>query len=157
MVSLNFRLVLWIGGEQNLGAMKYALFLFLSVAAFAKSSDYNMTLHVTQTRQIPFTHGANNSSSTDCQLIGSNLNCNTTDTSFNGIPGVRFVMAATASDGNNYMFSCDAAWRWSHCSGLLTGDYHARRDGGQLVIEYFDKNRKSKEAKYQILQIDESH
>ena len=131
------------------------LLLFLSVAAFAKTApEYNLTLNVIQTKQVPFTHGAHSSSNTDCQMIGNEMSCNTTDTSFQGFQGVANVMMATASNGNSYMFECDAQWRWSHCVALYSGQsYRARLDGGRLAIEYVDSKGKTKEGKYNIIQM----
>ena len=142
--------------EENPCAMKKALlFALLSTAAFAADAkQYSMVLTVVSTKSVPFRSGAQSGSQTDCYINGNNINCNTTDTSFSGIPGVSFLMLAKSTDGNTYLFGCDAQWRWSHCTGLQTGKFHARMDGGSLAIEYLDRKGKPKEGKYRIFSME---
>ena len=135
--------------------MKAILALFLCCPLLAKDApkEYPLTLNVLQSKQTPFRHGASNSSQTNCRIIGDNINCDTYDTSFQGIPGVSFLMLATASDGNTYMFGCDAEWRWSHCDGLMVGKYSARFDKGRLAVSA-TFGKKQREVKYHIFQVE---
>lgn len=138
--------------------MKALIVLLFCCPLFAKDApkEYDLTIKVLQAKSTNFTHGANNSSHTDCQISGNDIDCHTQDTSFQGIRGTSYLMLATASDGNTYMFGCDAAWRWSHCGGLRAGQtFKARFDGGRLaVIAHFGTPEKftEKEIKYQIFQ-----
>lgn len=134
--------------------MKYLMTLIVLGSCLSQASDsYPLTISVKQTKQVQFTHGANKSSNTDCSISGNNISCNTQDTSFNGIPGVSYLMLATASDGNTYMFGCDAAWRWSKCGGLMLHEFPARIDGGNLIVRAHSKN-KEVDVKYSIFQVE---
>jgi hypothetical protein len=138
--------------------MKYFLALFFCLPLLAKDApkEYDLALTVLQAKSATFTHGANNSSQTNCQINGNNIDCGTHDTSFQGFRGLSYLMLATSSDGNTYMFGCDAAWRWSHCAGLRVGTtFRARFDNGRLaVIAKFGtpEKFKEKEIKYQVFQ-----
>ena len=132
--------------------MKTILVLALLFGSVPK--DYPLVLTVTKLKQTPFTRGGNNSARTNCRINGDDIYCDTANTSFAGIPGVSYLMLANASDGNTYLFGCDAQWRWSHCSGLLTEKFRARLDGGRLAVEVMDKKGKPKEIKYDIFSIE---
>ena len=138
--------------------MKYALaWVMLSTAALAKDpKPYTMTINVTSVKTVPLTNGSHSSAQTDCQIIGNDISCNTTNTSFSGIHGVSYAMLAKASDGNTYLFGCDAQWRWSHCIGLKPEEFRARMDGGSLFVEYVDSKGKLKECKYRIISMEKT-
>jgi hypothetical protein len=62
------------------------------------------------------------------------------------------AMLVAATNGNAYIIACDAAWRWSKCRGLVTGDtFRAKMTQKGLAVQYFVKS-KPKEATYSILQ-----
>lgn len=133
------------------------LLAVLSLSAVAKDAKpYNMTLTVVSVKTLPIASGARSSSQTDCQMLGNDISCNTTDTSFSGIHGVSYAILAKASDGNTYLFGCDAQWRWSHCIGLKPEEFNARLDGGALVVQYRDNKGKAKECKYHILSMEKT-
>jgi hypothetical protein len=60
-------------------------------------------------------------------------------------------MLVVASNRNAYIIACDAAWRWSKCRALITGDtFRAKMSSKGLTVEYFIKG-KPKEGTYSIL------
>lgn len=120
------------------------------------AKSYAMTLNVVSVKAVPFTHGARSNMQTDCHAVGNDISCDTTDMSFKGFSGMSYAMLAKASDGNTYLFGCDAQWRWSHCAGLRTNTFNARLDGVSLVVEYHDDKGRIKEGKYMILSMDKT-
>ncbi len=61
-------------------------------------------------------------------------------------------MLVVASDKNAYIIGCDAAWRWSKCVGLRSGDIFAAywvNDGVRVV--YLNDKGEPKENTYAVL------
>jgi hypothetical protein len=139
--------------------MKLAVLLLLCGVALGQTrhgKPYTMTLDVVSVKAVPFTHGARSGMRTDCRAVGNDISCDTTDSSFKGFQGMSYAILAKSSDGNTYLFGCEAQWRWSHCMGLKTESFHARVDGGSLVVEYHDNKGRIRDGKYAILSMDKT-
>lgn len=123
------------------------------------ATDYPLRLEILHTEQTPYSVQVGGGQiNTNCTFIGSYPNLSMSCTSSQMPPvGWRHVlnaMLAVASDGNAYIIACDAAWRWSKCVGLRTGDvFEAHWTKGGLAISYttLDKKRKQTEATYAVL------
>ena len=129
-----------------------AALFFGSMSAKDSPKQYDMSISVLDVKQVPFTSGGSNSSVTNCHIYGNTIYCDTQNMPSSGINGVSYLMLATASDGNTYLFGCSAQWRWSKCAGLETGSFKARRtnQGSLAVLATFGK--KEKEVTYDIFQ-----
>lgn len=69
-----------------------------------------------------------------------------------GWPHVLNALLVVASDGNAHIIACDAAWRWSKCKALRTGDiFQAHWAKRGLAVEYVTEKGKRKEATYAVL------
>jgi hypothetical protein len=141
------------------------------------SGAYPLSVRVLQTEQVPYTvQTGGGQVSTSCAINGttntngtviasgnvafgnatsySNLtmNCNSYQTPPIGWRHVLNAMLVVASNGNAYIIACDAAWRWSKCRGLITGDtFQAKMTSKGLAVQYY-VNGKPKEGTYSILQ-----
>jgi PEGA domain len=62
------------------------------------------------------------------------------------------TMLVVASDGNAYVLGCEAAFRWSKCKGLQTGNvFRASRIGQGLTVFAADPNGKATEVDLRVL------
>jgi hypothetical protein len=135
-----------------------------------------LTFKVLQSESVPYVVETSGGISTNCQISGSTsttmsaytsgnmtfgnatstpdlrMNCNTSADSFRWTH-VLNAMLVEASDGNAYIIACDAAWRWSKCTGLKPGDiFNARRGDKGFVVQFFNTKQQEKEATYTVLQ-----
>jgi hypothetical protein len=143
----------------------------------AAAADYPLVVRVLQTEQVPYSvqyGGAG--TTTNCSINGSTYTTGSatsvgnytfgnatsnTDLSMRCSsqenPPMRWrhilnTMLIVASNRNAYVIACDAAWRWSKCRALITGDtFRAKMASKGLAVEYY-VNGKPKEATYTILQ-----
>lgn len=159
------------------GILLILLFSAVTAAGKDKTESYDLTIRVLQMQQVPYmVQTSGGQISTSCSIYGttntnataygsgnvafgnatstSNLtmNCNTGQTPPIAWRHVLNAMLVVSSNGNAYIIACDAAWRWSKCRGLLTGEnFRARMGAKGLVVQYLYKN-KTEEATYSILQ-----
>lgn len=62
------------------------------------------------------------------------------------------TMLVVASDGNAYVLGCEAAFRWSKCKGLQTGDvFRASRTEQGLRVHATDAGGKATEVDFSVL------
>lgn len=151
-----------------------------SSAVNAKASlpgDYPLSIRVLQTDQVPYSvQYGGGGVSTNCSITGSTyaygsattvgdytygnatsntdlgMHCNSYENPPMQWRHVLNTMLVVASNGNAYIIACDAAWRWSKCTALVTGDtFRAKMTSKGLAVEYFVKN-KPKETTYAIMQ-----
>lgn len=141
------------------------------------AEDYPLSVRVLQTEQVPYVvQTGGGQASTSCAINGvtnttgmavasgnvalgnatsySNLtmNCHSYQMPPTGWRHVLNTMLVVASNNNAYIIACDAAWRWSKCRGLVTGDtFQAKLGSKGLDVEYY-VNQKPKHATYAILQ-----
>ncbi len=141
------------------------------------SHQYPLRIKVLQTEQVPYVvQYGGGQVSTSCDINGTGTTTGTAVLSGNAISGNSFsnmnlsmncntyqsppmgwghmlnTMLVVASNQNAYIIACDAAWRWSKCRGLVTGDiFRARMTTKGIEVEYLDKKGKAKRATYIIL------
>jgi hypothetical protein len=141
------------------------------------SAEYPLSLRVLQTEQVPYSvQYGGGGVSTNCSISGStyttgsatsvgnyaygsaisNTNLSMRCNSYENPPmqwrHVLNAMLVVASNGNAYIMACDAAWRWSKCRSLVTGDtFQAKMTSKGLAVQYYVKG-KPKEATYSVLQ-----
>lgn len=140
-------------------------------------SKYPLALKVLQTEQVPYTVQVGGGQvNTNCSIVGT-VNTqgsattvgNFTNWTASSYPNLHMVcssyqappmgwrhvlsaMLAVGSDGNAYIIACDAAWRWSKCRGLRTGDaFEARWAKRGLSVVYTTEKGKRQEATYSVL------
>jgi hypothetical protein len=143
----------------------------------ASPSDYPLSIRVLQTDQIPYSvQYGGGGVSTNCSINGStyttgfatsvgnstfgnatsntdlNMHCASQENPPLQWGHVLNTMLVVASNGNAYIIACDAAWRWSKCRGLITGDtFSAKINSKGLAVQYY-VNGKPKEGTYSVLQ-----
>jgi hypothetical protein len=147
----------------------------------AQSPSQSLTLTVLQSQSVPYIQESGGGISTSCNIVGAantsayantvgtntfgnattnstqQMSCNSYDTTVRW-PHVLNVMFAEASDGNSYMFACDAAWRWSKCVPLQAGQvFNARFTNKGLEVEAFNTKGKEENPTYRILQSKSLH
>jgi PEGA domain len=80
------------------------------------------------------------------------MHCRSYETQPVGWRHVLNTMLAVGSDGNAYVIACDAAFRWSKCRQLRTGDiFQAAWASKGLTIFATDPKGKAIEATYRVL------
>lgn len=142
----------------------------------AQNPAQGLTLKVLQSQSVPYIQESGGGISTSCNIVGTastsayantygtntygnattdsnqHMTCNSYDTTVRW-PHVLNVMFAEASDGNSYMFACDAAWRWSKCVPLRVGQvFNARFTDKGLEVEAFSTKGKEENPTYHVLQ-----
>jgi hypothetical protein len=141
------------------------------------SGEYPLSLRVLQTEQVPYSvQYGGGGVSTNCSIGGStyttgsatsvgnytygsaisntdlSMRCNSYENPPMQWRHVLNAMLVVASNGNAYIMACDAAWRWSKCRGLITGDtFQAKMTSKGMVVQYY-VGGKTKEGTYSILQ-----
>jgi len=135
-----------------------------------------LKLKVLQATSVPYTQESGGGISTSCNIVGSantsitantigsttfgngttssnmRMNCNSYDRTIRW-QHVLNTMFVEASDGNAYIIACDAAWRWSKCVWLRTGQvFNARFTEKGIEVQVFYSNGKEGEPVYQVLQ-----
>lgn len=147
------------------------------VPAPNREAEYPLAIRVLQTESVPYSVQVSGGGvSTNCAINGSTyttgsatsignytygnatsntnlrMNCYSQDVPPSQWRHVLNTMLVVASNGNAYIIACDAAWRWSKCRGLVTGDtFRAKMTQKGLAVQYF-ANNKPKEATYSVLQ-----
>jgi hypothetical protein len=142
----------------------------------AQQPTAGLTLKVLQSQSVPYVMESGGGVSTSCQISGSTttsfsaysagnstfgtatsnpdlrMSCSSFDTTIRW-RHVLNAMLVEASDGNAYIIACDAAWRWSKCTGLRPGDvFNAHRSDKGFVVQFFNTKSQEKEATYRVLQ-----
>ncbi len=149
----------------------------LVVMLCSVASAQTLTFRVLQTEQVPYTvKSGGGDLSTYCSIGGTtntygsavtsgnytfgnatsysnlSMSCNTHEN-----PPVQWrhilnTMLVVASNNNAYIIACDAAWRWSKCRGLRTGDtFSAQWAKGGLAVSYRTDKGKEQQATYAVL------
>jgi hypothetical protein len=144
---------------------------------YTGSGQYPLSLRVLQTEQVPYSvQYGGGGVSTNCSISGStyttgsatsagnytygsaisntdlSMRCNSYENPPMQWRHVLNAMLVVASNGNAYIMACDAAWRWSKCRGLITGDtFQAKMTSKGLAVQYY-VNGKPKEGTYSVLQ-----
>lgn len=145
--------------------------------SYSSAGEYPLMLRVLQSEQVPYSvQYGGGGVSTNCSISGSTYTTGSATSVGNYTYGsatsntdlsmrcgsrenppmqwrhVLNTMLVVASNHNAYIMACDAAWRWSKCRGLVTGDtFQAKLTSKGLAVQYYVKG-KPKEATYSILQ-----
>ncbi len=118
----------------------------------AEQPAAGLRIRVLQEKSVPYVAQSGGGTSTHCSITSeTTMSCNSHDTGMSW-QHVLNVMLVDASDGNEYIISCDRAWSWSKCVPLQAGGvYPARLTSKGMAVKAVEKGHEV-ELTYQIMQ-----